>query len=82
MIPFLTGARKEKHRLVNGDEVEKYKEFMGDKELQRVTYKYHVMTRILFVYSRLNPKVGYVQGMNEILAPIFYLVNSPKADDL
>lgn len=82
MIPFLTGSRKEKHRLVNGDELEKYHEFMGDKELQRITYKYHVMTRILFVYSRLNPRVGYVQGMNELLAPIFYLVNSHRIDDL
>lgn len=33
------------------------------------------MTRILFVFARLNPKVEYVQGMNEILAPIFYVVN-------
>lgn len=68
--------------MVNGDEIEKYHEFMGDKELQRITYRYHVMTRILFVYSKLNPKIGYVQGMNEILAPIFYLVNSYKTDCL
>jgi hypothetical protein len=55
---------------------------MGDKELQRVTYKYHIMTRILFVYSKLNPRVGYVQGMNEILAPIFYLVNSHHPEEI
>ncbi len=36
------------------------------------------MTRILYVYSKLNPKIQYVQGMNEILAPIFYLVNITK----
>lgn len=36
------------------------------------------MTRILYIYSKLNPKVQYVQGMNEILAPIFYLVNVGK----
>ena len=36
------------------------------------------MGRILFVYSKLNPKIKYVQGMNEILAPIFYLVNGHK----
>ena len=34
------------------------------------------MTRILFIFAKLNPKAVYVQGMNEILAPIFYLVNS------
>lgn len=39
------------------------------------------MTRILYIYSKLNPKVQYVQGMNEILAPIFYLVNISKPAD-
>jgi hypothetical protein len=37
------------------------------------------MTRILYIYAKLNPKILYVQGMNEILAPIFYLVNVTKA---
>lgn len=36
------------------------------------------MTRILYIYARLNPKIQYVQGMNEILAPIFYLVNAGR----
>lgn len=36
------------------------------------------MTRILYIYAKLNPRIQYVQGMNEILAPIFYIVNSSK----
>jgi hypothetical protein len=36
------------------------------------------MTRILFIFAKLNPLVEYVQGMNEILAPIFYIVNGHK----
>ena len=36
------------------------------------------MSRILFIYSKLNPRIKYVQGMNEILAPLFYLVNGHK----
>ena len=36
------------------------------------------MSRILFIYAKLNPKILYVQGMNEILAPIFYLANSGR----
>lgn len=40
------------------------------------------MTRILFVFARLNPKVAYVQGMNELLAPIFYLVNSGERQSI
>jgi hypothetical protein len=38
------------------------------------------MSRILFIYAKLNPKAAYVQGMNEVLAPIFYLVNNRKKE--
>lgn len=50
------------------------------KEEQRKTYRYDYMTRILFVFAKANPKVQYVQGMNEVLAPIFYLLNNRKKD--
>lgn len=33
-----------------------------------------VMRRILFVYAKLYPNVGYIQGMNEILATIVYVL--------
>lgn len=31
-----------------------------------------VLGRILFIYAKLNPGVKYVQGMNEILAVLYY----------
>lgn len=31
-----------------------------------------VMARILFIYAKLNPGIKYIQGMNEILAPVYY----------
>ena len=31
-----------------------------------------VLERILYIYAKFNKDVGYVQGMNEILAPIYY----------
>ena len=31
-----------------------------------------VLSRILFIYGKLNPGIRYVQGMNELLAPIYY----------
>jgi hypothetical protein len=31
---------------------------------QRKTYRYDYMTRILYIYARLNPRIQYVQGMN------------------
>jgi len=30
------------------------------------------MKRALFVYAKLNPGIKYVQGMNEIYAPIYH----------
>lgn len=32
------------------------------------------MSRILFVYAKLYPHVGYIQGMNEILAVVLYVI--------
>ncbi|PYH95529.1 RabGAP/TBC [Aspergillus ellipticus CBS 707.79] len=33
------------------------------------------MNDILFIYSKLNPDLGYRQGMHEILAPLLWVVN-------
>jgi hypothetical protein len=41
---------------------------------------YEILTRILFIYAKLNPGIRYVQGifnykgMNEILAPLYYVL--------
>ena len=37
------------------------------------------MKRVLFVFAKLNRGLDYVQGMNELLAPIYYQFrNDPK----
>lgn len=64
MIPYLTSARREKIKMINGEDDLSFKQFLEDKQKQRKTYRYDYMTRILYVYSRLNPKIQYVQGMN------------------
>ncbi|XP_070614570.1 TBC1 domain family member 13 [Erythrolamprus reginae] len=33
---------------------------------------WEVVERILFIYAKLNPGIAYVQGMNEILGPLYY----------
>lgn len=33
------------------------------------------MTDILFIYSKLNPDVGYRQGMHELLAPLLWVLD-------
>lgn len=39
-------------------------------------YHWQVVERILFIYSKANPGVKYVQGMNEIIGPIYYVFAS------
>jgi hypothetical protein len=39
------------------------------------------MERILFIYAKLNPGVGYVQGMNEVLGIIFYVLASDPSEE-
>jgi len=44
-----------------------------------------VLERILYIYSKINKDVGYVQGMNAILAPIYYcycLDNTCEKDNI
>ena len=37
-----------------------------------------VIVRILFIYSTFFPDISYVQGMNEIIAPIYYIFSFYK----
>ncbi|KAG0275808.1 hypothetical protein BGZ96_003614, partial [Linnemannia gamsii] len=52
----------------------------GEEEDDELPQDLHweAIERILFIYAKLNPGVGYVQGMNEILGPLYYLLaNDP-----
>jgi TBC1 domain family protein 5 len=39
-----------------------------------------MMLDILFIYSKLNPDLGYRQGMHEVLAPIIWVVERDAID--
>ena len=39
------------------------------------------LLRILFLFAKLNPGITYVQGMNELLAPIYYVFARPDDRD-
>ncbi|KAF9209890.1 hypothetical protein BGZ49_010420 [Haplosporangium sp. Z 27] len=41
---------------------------------------WEAIERILFIYAKLNPGVGYIQGMNEILGPLYYLLANDPDD--
>ena len=36
-------------------------------------YHWQVVERLLFIYSKVNPGVKYVQGMNELIGPIYFV---------
>ena len=41
---------------------------------------WEVVERMLFIYAKLNPGQSYVQGMNEIIGPIYYTFSTDKND--
>ena len=38
------------------------------------------MRNILLLFAKLNPAIGYVQGMNEVLAPLYYVFRTDPDD--
>jgi hypothetical protein len=44
----------------------------ADDTLNYIETHADVLHRILFIYAKLNPSVKYIQGMNEVLAVIYY----------
>ncbi|GIL51493.1 hypothetical protein Vafri_7469 [Volvox africanus] len=38
------------------------------------------MKRALFMYAKLNPGLRYIQGMNELIAPLYYLFRNDTQD--
>lgn len=42
---------------------------------------WEVIERVLFIYSKLNPAVCYVQGMNELLCPIYFVLAHDGDED-
>eukprot|EP01132_Coremiostelium_polycephalum_P008523 gene8523-10478_t len=47
--------------------------FFNHQQEHGKTIHYEALRRILFIYAKLNPGIRYVQGMNEILGPIYYI---------
>ncbi|PWN93312.1 RabGAP/TBC [Acaromyces ingoldii] len=41
-----------------------------------VDRRWHSLLRILYIYALLNPSIGYVQGMNEVLFVILYVMGT------
>ena len=49
---------------------------------QSIDLHWEAIERILYLYATLNPGISYVQGMNEVVGPIYYvLANDPNLDN-
>eukprot|EP00262_Sarcandra_glabra_P008538 TRINITY_DN22067_c0_g1_i1.p1 TRINITY_DN22067_c0_g1~~TRINITY_DN22067_c0_g1_i1.p1 ORF type:complete len:434 (+),score=52.56 TRINITY_DN22067_c0_g1_i1:112-1413(+) len=54
--------------------------FSGDSTLSKSNRE--ALRHILIVFAKLNPGIRYVQGMNEVLAPLFYVFrNDPDEEN-
>ncbi|XP_077212251.1 ypt/Rab-GAP domain of gyp1p superfamily protein [Tasmannia lanceolata] len=54
--------------------------FSGDTSFAMSTQE--ALKHILIVFAKLNPGIRYVQGMNEVLAPLFYVFrNDPDEEN-
>ena len=75
-MQFFTDSFDEKDR-DKKDQLKKQAEYRkaelhGNFKRNYIITHADVMSRILFLYARLNPGVMYVQGMNEVLATLYY----------
>ncbi|KDO47847.1 hypothetical protein CISIN_1g021425mg [Citrus sinensis] len=53
--------------------------FSGDSSF--ATSNQEALKNILIVFAKLNPGIRYVQGMNEILAPLYYVFKSDPDEE-
>ncbi|GMI78697.1 hypothetical protein like AT4G13730 [Hibiscus trionum] len=54
--------------------------FSGDSHLAKSNQD--ALKDILIVFAKLNPGIRYVQGMNEILAPLFYVFRNDPDEEM
>ncbi|CAB3399689.1 unnamed protein product [Caenorhabditis bovis] len=53
----------------------------SDEKSGSAEFHWHIVERILFIYAKLNPGVQYVQGMNELVAPIYYVLATDSDEE-
>ncbi|KAJ9154000.1 hypothetical protein P3X46_027381 [Hevea brasiliensis] len=54
--------------------------FSGDTSFAKSNQE--ALKNILIVFAKLNPGIRYVQGMNEILAPLFYVFRNDPDEEM
>lgn len=49
--------------------------------LSYTSFFQEALKNILILFAKLNPGIRYVQGMNELLAPLYYMFKSDPNED-
>lgn len=57
-------------------------DLLSFSSLDETEYHWQVVARVLFIYAKLNPGHGYVQGMNEIIGPIYYVFSQDTKSNM
>ena len=78
----LNSFASRQNNLIYQDFKEVYTKGRKGNEIMKYETHSDVLERILYIYSKINKDVGYVQGMNEIIAPIYYCYSLDKTCDL
>ncbi|OAD65156.1 hypothetical protein PHYBLDRAFT_153752 [Phycomyces blakesleeanus NRRL 1555(-)] len=89
LCPYITNRRTLFKRVVHlnnefgiQDHSETVKQMTLIGDIYTPDFHWEAIERLLFIYAKLNPGVGYVQGMNELLAPIYYVFSKdPNIDE-
>uniref|UniRef100_A0A175YR50 Rab-GAP TBC domain-containing protein n=1 Tax=Daucus carota subsp. sativus TaxID=79200 RepID=A0A175YR50_DAUCS len=58
--------------------------FSGDSQFAKsnqASSGHEALRSILIIFAKLNPGIRYVQGMNEVLAPLYYVFKNDPAEE-
>jgi len=57
-----------------------YCSFIGTDAVSNFSFIQESLKNVLLIFAKLNAGIRYVQGMNEILAPLFFVFRSDLDD--
>ena len=78
----LNGLNSHKKNLIYQDFKQVYTKGRKNSEILKFETHSDVLERMLYIFAKMNKDVGYVQGMNEIISPIYYCYSLDKTCDL
>ena len=78
----LNGINSHKQDLIYQDFKQVYTKGRKNSEILKFETHSDVLERMLYIFAKMNKDVGYVQGMNEIISPIYYCYSLDKTCDL